>query len=126
MLCVYGGGVMPGRRAGSGVDMYVLYCTVYNAESPNQGSESLNFITKTIHFLHFGILFIYCTVGGRQTFRPTNRNPIKIHVPINHSNYRNHQQNRTETINKSSRKDNNQKHNIDNQANKQLHKQTTA
>ena len=80
-----------------------------NAESPNQGSGSLNFITKTIHFLHFGILFIYCTVGGRQTFRPTNRNPIEIPIPINHSNYRNHQQNRTETINKSSRKDNNQK-----------------
>ena len=46
------GGVMPGRLAGSGVHKY-------NAESPNQGRKRFNSITKTIHFAHLGILFIY-------------------------------------------------------------------
>ena len=47
-----GGGVMPVRRAGSGVGKYI-------AESPKQGSKKFNSITKTIHFAHRGILFIY-------------------------------------------------------------------
>ena len=49
MLCVYGGGVMLDRRAS----------IQYNAESLKQGSKRLNSITKTIHFAHLGILFIY-------------------------------------------------------------------
>ena len=49
---VYGGVVMPGRRAGSGVSKY-------NAESPKQGSKRFNSIRKTIHFAHLGKLFIY-------------------------------------------------------------------
>ena len=31
----------------------------YNAESPKQGSKRFNSITKTIHWAHLGILFIY-------------------------------------------------------------------
>ena len=52
---MYGGGVMPGRRAGS------LHCVgKYNAESPKQDSKRFNSITKTIiHFAHLGILLIY-------------------------------------------------------------------
>ena len=49
---MYGGGVMPGWRAGSGFGKY-------NAESPKQGRKRFNFITKMIHFSHLGILFIY-------------------------------------------------------------------
>ena len=47
-FCVYGSGVMLGRRAASGVGKY-------NAESPKQGSKRFNSITKTIHFAHLGI-----------------------------------------------------------------------
>ena len=50
---VYGGGVMPGWRPGSGVGKY-------NAESPKQGSKRFNSITKRIRFAHLGILFIFC------------------------------------------------------------------
>ena len=32
---------------------------LYVAESPKQGSKSFNSFTKTIHFSHLGILFIY-------------------------------------------------------------------
>ena len=46
------GGVMLSRRAGPGVGKY-------NAESPKQGSKRFNSITKTIHFAHLGIIFIY-------------------------------------------------------------------
>ena len=49
---LHGGGVMLGRRAGSGVGKY-------NAESPKQSSKRFNSIMKTIHFAHLGILFIY-------------------------------------------------------------------
>ena len=31
----------------------------YNAKSAKQDSEKFNFITKTIHFAHLDILFIY-------------------------------------------------------------------
>ena len=41
---------MPGRRTGSGVG--------YKAESPKQGKR-FNIKTKTIHFAHLVILFIY-------------------------------------------------------------------
>ena len=47
-FCVYGSGVMLGRRAASGVGKY-------NAESPKQGSKRFNSITKTIHFAHLVI-----------------------------------------------------------------------
>ena len=53
---MYSGGVMPGRLAGSSVHKY-------NAESPNQGRKRFNSITKTIHFAHLGILFIYTTLA---------------------------------------------------------------
>ena len=43
--------MMPGPRAGSGVGKY-------NAESPTQGSKRFNFITKTSHFAHLGILYL--------------------------------------------------------------------
>ena len=43
---------MPGWWAGLGVGKY-------NAESSKQGSKRFNFITKTIHFAHLCILFIY-------------------------------------------------------------------
>ena len=49
---LYGGGVMLGRQAGSCVGKY-------NDESPKQGSKSFNSFTKTIHFAHLSILFIY-------------------------------------------------------------------
>ena len=49
--CLFGSGVMPGCRAGLGVGKY-------NAESPKKASKRFNFITKTIHFAHPGILFI--------------------------------------------------------------------
>ena len=49
---VYGSGVMPGRRTGSGVGKY-------NAKIPNQGSKRFNSVTKTIYFAHVGILFIF-------------------------------------------------------------------
>ena len=52
MLCVCGGGVLPGWRAKSGVGNY-------NDQSPKQGSIRFNSLTKTIHFAHLGILFIY-------------------------------------------------------------------
>ena len=47
MLCVYGGGVIPGQRAGSGSGD-----GKYNAESSKQDSKRFNSITKTftIHF----------------------------------------------------------------------------
>ena len=50
--CLYSGGVMPFRREGSGVGKY-------KAKRPKQGSKRFNFITRTIHFAHLGILFIY-------------------------------------------------------------------
>ena len=50
--CLYSGGVMPFRREGSAVGKY-------NAKSLKQGSKRFNFITRTIHFAHLGILFIY-------------------------------------------------------------------
>ena len=53
---VYGGGVMTGRRAGSGVGKH-------NAESPKQGSRRFDSITNTIHFAHLGIFFIYGDEG---------------------------------------------------------------
>ena len=31
----------------------------YNAAIPKQGSKSFNFISKTIHLAHLGVLFIY-------------------------------------------------------------------
>ena len=49
---MYGGGVMLGWRAGSGVGKY-------NAEVLKQGSKRFNSLTQTIHFAHLGILFIY-------------------------------------------------------------------
>ena len=49
---VYGGGVQPGRRAGSGVGWYIV-------ESPKQVRKRFSSITKTIHFAHLVILFIY-------------------------------------------------------------------
>ena len=52
---MYGSGVMPGRRAGSGVYNF-------NAESPKQGSKRFNSITKTIHFAHLNILFTVAIV----------------------------------------------------------------
>ena len=52
ILCTAVHGVMPGRRAGSGVGK----C---NAESPKQGSKRFKFIMKTIHCAHLGVLFIY-------------------------------------------------------------------
>ena len=55
---VYGGGMMPDWQAGSCVDKY-------NAESPKQDSKRFNSITKTIHFAHLVILFIY---GGLTLF----------------------------------------------------------
>ena len=51
---VYGGGVM--RAGGQG---QVL---VYNAESPNHGSKRFNSVTKTIHFAHLDMLFIYASI----------------------------------------------------------------
>ena len=50
---VYGGEVMPCRRAGSG-----LASTVKCLE-PKTGQKKVNSITKTIDFAHLGILFIY-------------------------------------------------------------------
>ena len=50
---------MTGRRAGSGVGKY-------NAESSKQGSKRFNSITKTIHFAHLGILFIYDQIKGNH------------------------------------------------------------
>ena len=52
---MYGGGVMLGWRAGSGVGKY-------NAEVLKQGSKRFNSITQTIHFAHLGILFIYALI----------------------------------------------------------------
>ena len=49
---MYGGGVMLGRRAWSGIGKY-------NAKSTKQGSKGFNSISKTIHFAHISILFIY-------------------------------------------------------------------
>ena len=49
---MYSGGVMPGRRAGSGVGKY-------NTESPKKESKRFNSVKKTIHFAHLCILFIY-------------------------------------------------------------------
>ena len=43
---------MPGWRAGSGIGKY-------NAESPKQDSKRFNSMTKTIHFAHLVILFIF-------------------------------------------------------------------
>ena len=37
----------------------VLAGTVYDTESRKQDSKRFNFIMKTIHFAHLGILFIY-------------------------------------------------------------------
>ena len=44
--------MIAGRLAGSNVGKY-------NAESSKQGSKRLNFITKTSHFAHLDMLFIY-------------------------------------------------------------------
>ena len=49
---MYSGGVMPGRRAGSGVSKYSMY-------KPKQGSKRFNSIKKTIHFSPLVILIIY-------------------------------------------------------------------
>ena len=53
---------MLGRRAGSDVGKYEYY-----AESPKQGSPRLNFITKTIHFAHQGILLTYLWTPAPDT-----------------------------------------------------------
>ena len=50
--CLNSGGVLPGRRAGSGIGKY-------NAESSKQDSKRFDFITKRCHFAHLGILFSY-------------------------------------------------------------------
>ena len=44
---MFDGGVMPGR-AGK-----------YNGKTPKEGSKRFNFVTKTSHFAHLDILFIY-------------------------------------------------------------------
>ena len=49
---------MRGRRTGSGDGKCI-------AESPKQNSKRFNFITKTIHFAHLVVLFIY-EDGGRE------------------------------------------------------------
>ena len=69
---MYGDGVMPGRWAGSGVDKH-------NAESPEQGSKRFNSITKTIHFAHLGILFIY---GHERAFVAFITNTIAKFIEV--------------------------------------------
>ena len=39
----------------------------YNAESSKQDSKRFNLITKTSHFSHLGILFIYCKMCAMLT-----------------------------------------------------------
>ena len=48
---------MSGRRAGSGVGKY-------NAKGSKQDSKRFNSITKTSHFDHLDILFIYASFQG--------------------------------------------------------------
>ena len=60
MQTVYGGEVMPCRRAGSG-----LASTVKCLE-PKTGQKKVNSITKTIDFAHLGILFIYDMVPFKE------------------------------------------------------------
>ena len=70
MTCfVYSGAVMLGRCSGSGVGKY-------NAESPKQGSKKFNSTTKTIHFAHLVILFIYehtCNQSANQKKKSANQ-----------------------------------------------------
>ena len=55
---VYGGGVMPGWRAGLGVGKYTVQC-----REPKTGHQKVQLysFTKTIHVAHLCILFIYGT-----------------------------------------------------------------
>ena len=62
---------MPGQQAGSGVSNY-------NAESPKQDSKRFNSITKTIHFAHLGILFIY----GMQSSLPDRHDEASARYSI--------------------------------------------
>ena len=62
---------MPGWRAGSGIGKY-------NAESPKQDSKRFISITKTIHLVHLGILFIY--VVGTKTMAPAAAFQLQIKV----------------------------------------------
>ena len=61
-----GGGVMPGRRAGSNVDKY-------NAEGPKQGSKRLNSIT-------LGKLFIYMGHSDDKKSRSRNLDNVDMHA----------------------------------------------
>ena len=57
-------GTLDRKRGGGGhIQEHALSCwqVHYNAESPKQGSKRFNHITKTIHFAHLVILFIYAT-----------------------------------------------------------------
>ena len=65
MLCEYGGGVMPDRRAGSGVGKScTVQCTMPRAQN------RFNFITKTLHFCPSRyIIYLWVSVlesGTRQ------------------------------------------------------------
>ena len=68
---MYGGGVMTGWRAGSCFGKYI-------AESPKQDSKRFNSITKTIHFAHLGILFIY----GMQSSLPDRHDEASARYSI--------------------------------------------
>ena len=59
---------MPGRLAGSGVGLYI-------AESPKQGNKMFNSISKTIHFAHLVILYIYVysVEGAEESMRGGQR-----------------------------------------------------
>ena len=52
----------------------------FNAESPKQGSKRLNSITKTIHFAHLGLLFIYALIAWIYSFlSPPPPAPSTVH-----------------------------------------------
>ena len=56
-----------GRVSGCQV-LYIVNSKVYNARSLKQGSKRFNSITKTIHFAHLVLLFIYAVCDQNCCF----------------------------------------------------------
>ena len=72
---MYGGGLMPGQRAGSGVTVQKLvHC---RAPKTGQQKKRFNSITQTIHFAHLCILFINDWMNAPVLLVPRIRKPSK-------------------------------------------------
>ena len=63
---MYGGEVMPARRAGSGVGIY----SDTHCQEPKTGQQKVQLKSKTKHFAHLGMLFILGAHNYLETHGP--------------------------------------------------------